>query len=389
MVYAIISIGLLGFIVWSQMMAFLICENWVINFTIGWKDFTLLNTFYSLDVNNMIQSAGNSKPIILAYSIFFMNDQNQLGLHRGSSETIRENSYDSFVSFRNSFKNFYGKNFEESDNWLFWLIGFIEGDGAILEHKGRCQLVLTQKDPLVLYEIQTKLGIGIVKNFGNFYRYLVVDNKNCFLIYLLLNGNLVLKHRKEQINKWFISLNKSSNLNSILLPKFNLNNIPSLLKTPFKPDLKNSWISGFTDAEGCFSITILKNRKNLNYVKARFILDLKLEYDTLNHIANLFSPLGFKGSPVKLRSGKTDVFRMTISCNDIKNPNSTLIRNYFTEFKLKTSKQNSFILWSHCLDLCLGKQPLSNEMIVNVKKLSKKINKFTIENNSIGSAKFS
>ena len=120
------SIAILGLIVWSQAfsyknagMGLLSCEGWVINFTVGWEDFSLLNTFYSSDVNNMIQSAGNSKPIILAYSIFFMNDQNQLGLHRGSSETIRENSYDSFVSFRNSFKNFYGKNFEESDNWLF------------------------------------------------------------------------------------------------------------------------------------------------------------------------------------------------------------------------------------------------------------------------------
>ena len=59
MVYAIISIGLLGFIVWSRVMAFKFCEEFVINFTIGWEDLKLLITFYSLNINNTIQSAGN------------------------------------------------------------------------------------------------------------------------------------------------------------------------------------------------------------------------------------------------------------------------------------------------------------------------------------------
>ena len=94
MVYAMFSIAILGLIVWSLaayglgLMGLPSCEGWVINFTVGWEDFTLLNTFYSLDVNNIIQSAGNST--------FFFNAG--LGLfkyiaiaeERGSPETIRE-----------------------------------------------------------------------------------------------------------------------------------------------------------------------------------------------------------------------------------------------------------------------------------------------------------
>jgi hypothetical protein len=70
-----------------------------------------------------------------------------------------------------------------------------------LEHKGRCQLVITQKDSKVLFEIQKVLGFGIVKTFSNFSRFIVQDNKNCLLLYLLLNGNLVLEHRINQLSK--------------------------------------------------------------------------------------------------------------------------------------------------------------------------------------------
>jgi hypothetical protein len=70
-----------------------------------------------------------------------------------------------------------------------------------LEHKGRCQLVITQKDSKILYEIQKVLGFGKVKTFNNFSRFIVQDNNNCLLLYLLLNGNLVLEHRINQLSK--------------------------------------------------------------------------------------------------------------------------------------------------------------------------------------------
>ena len=47
---------------------------------------------------------------------------------------------------------------------------------------------------------------------------------------------------------------------------------------------------------------------------------------------------------VSLRSETTDVYRITINCNDIKKPNYTLIKNYFSKFNLVTSKHNSFLL---------------------------------------------
>ena len=80
MVYAIISIGLLGFIVWSfycpstmdKVMALLCRETEVINFTIGWDVMMLLTTFYSTNVNNYNQSAGNSSIVERAFTRSFL-----------------------------------------------------------------------------------------------------------------------------------------------------------------------------------------------------------------------------------------------------------------------------------------------------------------------------
>jgi len=83
----------------------------------------------------------------------------------------------------------------------------VEGDGAILEHKGRCQFVVTQKHDIVLHEIKQVFNIGVVKqfydNYGNkkYSRFIVSENNGIFLLYLLFNGNLVLESRIKQLNK--------------------------------------------------------------------------------------------------------------------------------------------------------------------------------------------
>ena len=79
----------------------------------------------------------------------------------------------------------------------------MEGDGALQSYDNgkRVRFVLTQKESAILYYIQKKLGIGIVKHFpqgnsGNkndFYR-LIADNPSDILMLAhLFNGNLALK----------------------------------------------------------------------------------------------------------------------------------------------------------------------------------------------------
>jgi hypothetical protein len=61
MVYAMASIGFLGFCVWSRnIMALLISNYEVINITICWNNLVLIGTFNSKNLISYIKSAGNT-----------------------------------------------------------------------------------------------------------------------------------------------------------------------------------------------------------------------------------------------------------------------------------------------------------------------------------------
>jgi len=218
----------------------------------------LLDTFYSLNANRNAQSAGNLCSL----------NQDKIG----SSETIRGNTYD---LFKKNFAYYFNEEFKQDNIWLSWFIGFLEGDGAILEHKGRPCLVITQKDDRVLHEIFENLKVGKVKHFydnnGNrkYSRYIVSENKGIFLLYLLLNGNLVLQSRVNQLTKWNSALNNASRFNYSL---FYNKEVPIKIEILKEPSLNDAWLSGFTDAEGCFSVKI-GNKKKAFYVQLLFILD--------------------------------------------------------------------------------------------------------------------
>nr|YP_010119183.1 LAGLIDADG endonuclease domain-containing protein [Erysiphe pisi]QQY98281.1 LAGLIDADG endonuclease domain-containing protein [Erysiphe pisi] len=386
-------------------MAFHLREQMVINSTVGWNGYlflflytscacicficntklgNLLDTFYSLNANRNAQSAGNFSSISMEKI--------------GSSETIRGNTYDLFKkNFAYLFKQEFSVPDGKYDNdWLSWFIGFLEGDGAILEHKGRAFFVITQKDSTVLHEIYETLKIGIVKDFydnnGNrkFSRYIVSDNKSIFLLYLLLNGNLALKHRVNQLIKWNTALNNAIKLDYSL---FFTKKVPRLVEALRQPSVEDAWLSGFTDAEGCFSVKIA-NEKKAFYVQLLFILDQKNEEIVLNNIALLLNTV----TKAKLKTINKDIkiknyinytnsmFRLSISCNDRKKPTISIICNYFNKYPLKTSKKKSFKIWTEILEIVVNKQPLSPEDLKVVRKLRHNMNFFTIENNPIGNA---
>ena len=421
MVYAMMSIGVLGFVVWSQLMAFPIGDYGVINPTVGWDGYlvlflciisgadntcyfsitkfgNLLDTFYSVNANRNAQSAGN-------LSWCYLNEEKKIVTHssedraiceqdqKGSSETIRGNSYDLFLK---NYGYYFKKDFNKHNDWLSWFIGFVEGDGAILVHKARCQFVLTQKQDATLHEIREALQIGVVKHFYDnngkrkFSRLVVSENKGIFLLYLLFNSNLVLESRRNQLHKWNIALNKASRFNwDLFLTKA----VPHLVRYSRRPSLNDGWLAGFTDAEGCFSVKIASAKKNF-YVTLLYILDQKNEEMVLNNIALLFNT----NATAKLRTvnkcitTKDDrkyantMFRLSIYCNDEKKRVVESLSGYFNKYSLKTSKRSSFSTWIKISQIILGKQPLSSDSLTQVRKLRHNMNRFTIENQTKGYA---
>src|SRR5271163_4945297 len=185
MVYAMFSIGILGFLVWSHfsfsffanlgeakanfdsttlayieenslkyleirnMVALPYCEVGVINFAVCWNSLVLIGTFSCKNSLSYTQSAGN---------LYSARTSRTL---KSPSETTRKTSFD-FTLFQNISKT------TITHDWLTWFLGFSEGDGAILTTRGRPRFVLTQKESEILYLVKEKLGFGTVYNFDKF-----------------------------------------------------------------------------------------------------------------------------------------------------------------------------------------------------------------------------
>jgi hypothetical protein len=342
MVYAMISIGFLGFVVWSQWLAFPFSDLGVTNFAICWNSLVLIGTFNSKNLISYTQSAGN-----LNYNI------NNVIIDKSSSETTRETSFDTVSSWI--------KNNNISEDWLRWFIGFTEGDGAILTYKNSCSFIITQKEEAVLHHIQETLQIGYVKNFGKFSRFIVRDNKSILLLTHIFNGNLFLDKKKEQLKVW--------------LNIFNIKEI-GLTKTP---SLNDAWISGLIDAEGCFNCTLFKRKSmTLGYqVKLRFMIDQKNALEQMLYIKdilNLF--LTYR----KDKNGIKNIYRIE-SNSFLKVP---LILEYIDRFNLKTKKKESYENWKLIYSMVMNKEHLNENGLNIIRDLSKQINLITSQTRKTG-----
>lgn len=354
MVYAMASIAFLGFLVWSQLAASFLSDKKCINFAICWNSLVLISTLYSKNLINYTWSAGNQ------FYFNYFNIFNFVTL--GSSETIRKTSFN-FSTFNKQFTNK-----KLSDNWLTWFIGFIEGDGAILNYNDKLRFVLTQKESDILYQIKYTLNMGTItthqeKN-SKYHRLIISNPHDIYLLSLLFNGNLVLDHRINQLNSWINTLNNKYSYNLILI------------STPQIISLNDAWISGFIDAEGCFNVTITTNKRySLGYViKLRFILDQNNKL-CLNKIQSLFNT-----GKVILRTKSINHYRYTITGFS----NFKDLYNYLNNYPLKTKKLESFIKWSIIYNMIINKEHLSLIGLNKIKILKTQINLNTSITKKVG-----
>ena len=359
------SIGILGFIVWSCVMAspYGVIRN-LINLAICWNSLVLISTLYGKNLISYTQSADN-------LSLYSLNDNKQ-----SVSETTRKTSLN-FSVFHIYYNTLFKNKCPLSDEWLTWFIGFAEGDGAIqtYDEGKRVRFVLTQKESDILHKIQYKFNIGVVKHFpqgksgknNDFYKWIVDNPSHILLLAFLFNGNLAQNHRIKQLALWVDALNNRFGFDTI-----KLNNIPVSIT------LQDAWLSGFTDAEGCFNVSITANtRYTLGYViKMRYLLDQK-DNLILNKICELF-----EFGKVTLRSGTDNVYRYTAT--GFKPLNDVI--SYFKLFPLHTKKAISFEKWLTVHYQVSNKLHLTDEGLAQVKILQKQINLNNSMTNKTGAA---
>ena len=278
----------------------------------------------------------------------------------GSSETICETTFnfDDYKPVMPEHKNKLDKEF------LIYLIGFFEGDGSLLMNYQRksIEFALDQhsKDFAFLSNLRKSLGYGrVIKyNNGRMGRLFIGNEENLLRIIHLLNGNLCIPARREQFRNFLLMYNEKYKRN-ILFKNYGP-----------KVSLDTAWLSGFTDAEGCFMLDIHRKRNGNVSCQARFSITQKTE-PIIKDICDLFRTSGAASSKNTRLDKSWYGYEFYVGN---KKSRVELIR-YLQRYKLKTKKRIAFLIWRNGHDLMLKKVHLTVEGYKTLEGLCKKIKK--------------
>lgn len=292
----------------------------------------------------------------------FRNEKNVLDKVSVIQDKANGFNFDSFTS---EFKSFITNKETPSFSWLTWFVGFTEGDGSfVVAKRGDISFVITQdtRDIQVLYMIQQVLGFGkVIKQGITTSRFIVQDKKGLYLLCHLLNGNLV-THAKYLKFKLFLSaFNKYSNKG-----KLKFENIQINLKL-IVPSLEDSWISGFVDSEGCFSVTIYSKTNGYSIIfdlSQKACLSLNFE-SGLEHLKSIF-----KVGVIRKHSLGSEIYYYRVSGLS----DTSKLFYYFDKHQLKTKKLKSYILWRDLHCKLSNKEHLNITLRPSLKVLASKIN---------------
>jgi hypothetical protein len=263
-----------------------------------------------------------------------------------------------FQNFKTRFKQVFPTKPQPDDNFLCWFIGFTEGDGCFtVTKRNDLHFIVVQGNlnQVVLQTMKDKLCIGnIIKQGSRVMRFIVQKKEHLELIILLFNGNLILSTRKTQFNKFI----NAYNIKPFSKP------IP-YIRGLFLPCLENSWILGFTEAEGCFTISLLDNSKAF---RTRFILTQSNSENLgiLSHFILLFSTGKIEGHYAKncysfIVSGLANVLK---------------IYSYFDRFAFVGIKGQSYEKFKLLNRLLSEKQHFNPQLRKELITLSHEINRF-------------
>jgi hypothetical protein len=246
---------------------------------------------------------------------------------QGSSETLRET-----IKIDNTFK--------------WWLIGFAEGNGYFgVDKRGFLTFKVTQStiDSKVLFFIKKSLGFGSVSlqsKSNNTHQYRVRDKNNLIKIIDIFNGNLITKAKIAQFKLFLEAFNNKYKTDI------------TFIECNKKVTLDNAWLSGFTDAEGCFtSSAYLSKTTNKYIVTVRYVISQKNDIEFSQYLAGLIN-----GYITYIKS--YDGYNTVVNHSKL-----NIIINYIKIYPLKTKKHLSYLRWLKVYGLVKDKHHPNSEGI--------------------------
>lgn len=309
-------------------------------------------------------------------------------LSKGNTLSYEKNSF-KFDSFSNEISKL------DNNFWGPYLAGLIEGDGTIWVGEDKNIKIIpkisvtfkTEDLPLANY-LSNLTGCGSIvkKKSGNYVLWVVQNFREVYILLSLINGYMrTPKH--DKVVKAILWYNDSiSNLNTkkdMSFKGWDGINIPRSLELieGFVPlaildkdnsDLgSNSWLSGFTDADGSFSISLYKKKRVNAYFRIEIAQQYKLSSKDENLILSLEKINRYESLyPVMSAIGilfNTEVYsknRITNLSDKIyssyiimvsSRETFPLVLNYFDKYPLKSSKYRDFQDWTKVVNRILKK----------------------------------
>ena len=261
-----------------------------------------------------------------------------LGIYKGSSETTCE-----AIKFNDKFK--------------WWFIGFSEGDGSFIVNKdGYLEFKITQSsvDAQILFYIKKQLGFGSVSvqdKVNKTHHFRVRNKKDILTLIQIFNGNIITKYKINQFKLWIEGFNKVYKMDIKCLDQ----------QHPL--NLENAWLSGFTDAEGCFTSSVLTSKvTGKTIVTVRYVVSQKNDIEFNKNLANQID--GYI-THVKSYNGYNTV---------VNHGKLNKILVYLQNNPLKTKKLISYRRWLKIYLLVKDKKHFTPEGLAIIKFLAKFIN---------------
>ena len=134
------------------------------------------------------------------------------------------------------------------------------------------------------------------------------------------------------------------------------------------------WLVGFTDGEGCFSVSIFKNKtlKSGYQVFPEFVLTQGAKsLKTLEKVQNFFE-CGRIYENKRYDNHRESLYRY---CVRNKADLIQKICPFFDKFKLQTAKYNDYLLFKQALELIKNGEHLTDDGFKRVQDISSKMNR--------------